>query len=87
MPELLPLTAADGACSTSETTSEKTKKIQIRPPGLWWSNRVYPQNHALLNPRSHGEVLGAQAFDWSSKLCERGIYGFAVFSISANQNV
>jgi hypothetical protein len=34
-----------------------------------------------------GEVLGAQAFDWSSKFCERGIYGFAVFSISANQNV
>jgi hypothetical protein len=29
----------------------------------------------------------AQAVDWCSKLCERGIYGFAVFRIGANQNV
>jgi hypothetical protein len=34
-----------------------------------------------------GEVLGAQAIDWCSKLCERGIYGFPVFSVGANQNI
>jgi putative transposase len=33
MPELLPLTAADCASSTSETTSEKPKKTQIHLPG------------------------------------------------------
>lgn len=53
LPELLPLTAADCASSTSETTSEKPKKIQNPPPGHRRSNRAYPQNYAVFNPRSH----------------------------------
>ena len=53
MLQLLPLTAADCASSTSETTSEKPKTSQIRLPDPRWSNRAYPQNHADLNPRSH----------------------------------
>jgi hypothetical protein len=91
MPELLPLTAADGACSTSETTSEKTKKIQIRPPGLWWSNRVYPQNHALLNPRSHAVdpddhhlfvSLGCAAENLVNAALAHGLAGEAAFDVT-----
>ena len=55
MPELLPLTAADCASSTSETTSEKPKKTQNPPPGHRRSNRAYPQNYAVFNPRSHSD--------------------------------
>jgi hypothetical protein len=50
--ELLPPMAAHCASSTSETPSEKPKKSQIRLLGPWWSNRVYPQNHAVFSPRS-----------------------------------
>jgi len=56
MPELLPLTAADCASSTSETTSEKPKKTQNPPPGHRRSNRAYPQNYAVFNPRSQSSV-------------------------------
>src|ERR1022692_3991252 len=51
MPKLLPLIAADCASFTSERTPKKTKRIQIRLPAPRWSNRVYPRNHALFNPR------------------------------------
>src|ERR1017187_10347240 len=53
MPKLLPLIAADCASFTSERTPKKTKRIQNRLPAPRWSNRVYPRNHALFNPRPH----------------------------------
>ncbi len=53
MLKLLPLTAAECVSSTSETTSEKPKKIQNPPPGHRRSNRAYPRNHALFNARPH----------------------------------
>ena len=34
-----------------------------------------------------GEVLGAQSFNRCSELRKRGIHGFAVFSVCANQNI
>ncbi len=58
MSELLPLTAADCASSTSETTSEKPKKTQNPLPGHRRPNRVYPRNHAVFNPRSQPELDG-----------------------------
>src|SRR5271167_3644552 len=76
MPELLPLTAADCASSTSETTSEKPKKIQNPPPGHRRPNRVYPQNYAVLNRRSQGESERDRSFamclkrdqDWVARI-------------------
>ena len=65
MPELLPLTAADCASSTSETTSEKPKKTQFQLPGPRWSNRAYPRKDAVLNPRPQGEGFGTDK--WSER--------------------
>jgi hypothetical protein len=53
MRELLPLTAADCASATSETTSEIPKKTPIHLAGPRWSSRAYPRKDAVLNPRPH----------------------------------
>jgi hypothetical protein len=58
MPEFLPLSAADCAAFTSETTSEKPKKNQIHLPDPRWSIRAYPRNDAVFNPRPHGGMPG-----------------------------
>jgi hypothetical protein len=66
--ELLPPMAAHCASSTSETPSEKPKKSQIRLLGPWWSNRVYPQNHAVFSPRSQLSLQKKWSGRWESNI-------------------
>jgi hypothetical protein len=73
MPERLPLTAADCASPTSETTSEKPKKNQIRLPSPRWPNRAFPQNYAVFNPHPQPSTAGRDRGEFQGSRSARSI--------------